>query len=103
MIRDDPSQRVFGISELARLVAGHLTHISPKSTANLACACRCLEEPALSTLLETQSSLCTLLEVLPEKTWGYGLPLLKREVCGLNLLLGESNAQVWDCVSLGLC
>ena len=69
MIDDNVPHRVFKISELTRVIASQLTLIDPKSAVNLACACRYLEEPALSALWETQFSLCTLLIVLPEETW----------------------------------
>ena len=72
MICDNTPSRVFNISELTRLIASHLIPISQKSTVNLACACRSLEEPVLSTLWEEQSALYTLLEVLPGATWDRG-------------------------------
>ena len=70
MINDGTSHRIFRISELTRVIASHLVLISQGSAVNLACAYRYLEEPVLSTLWETQSSLYTLLEVLPKDTWG---------------------------------
>jgi len=100
MIHDNMPNRVFKISELTRLIASQLVLISQKSTVNLACACRCLEEPVLSTLWETQSVLHTLLEVLPEETWDFEY-LEKHVVCDLDLLSEESNAQAFGCVSLG--
>jgi len=69
MIYDGTPHRIFRISELTRLIASQLTLISPKSTASLACACRHLEEPVLSSLWQTQQSLDTLLKVLPGETW----------------------------------
>lgn len=60
--------RVSRITELTRLIAGQLVLISPKSVVNFARTCRHIEEPALSTLWETQQSLRVLLEVLPEET-----------------------------------
>jgi len=74
MIQGSTSHRVFWIGELARLIVSQLVLTSPKSAANLARACRHLEEPALSTLWVTQSSLRTLLEVLPEENWDYDYP-----------------------------
>jgi len=71
MTHDSTSHRIFKISELTRLIASQLVLISRKSAVNLACACRSLEEPNLSTLWETQSSFFTLLEVLPRETWKY--------------------------------
>jgi len=62
------------ICELTRLIASQLVLISRKSTVNIACACRCLEEPVLSTLWETQSALCALPEVPPEETWDFENP-----------------------------
>ena len=70
MNHDNTSHRVFKIGELTRLVASQLVSISQRSAVNLACACRCLEEPVLSTLWETQPLLYTLLMTLPEDTWG---------------------------------
>lgn len=69
MICDNAPSRIFNISELARLIASQLIHIGRKNVVNLACVCRSLEEPVLSTLWEEQSALYTLLEVLPETTW----------------------------------
>ena len=69
MIHDGAPHCVFKISELARIIAHQLILISQRSAVNLACAFRCLEEPVLSTLWETQQSLGILLEVLPEGTW----------------------------------
>ena len=70
MTDNDFPHRVFKISELTRLIANNLTRTGRGSAVNLACACRCLEEPVLSTLWENQSSLRTLLEILPEETRG---------------------------------
>ena len=67
MVHDSPPHHVFKISELTRLITSHLTLIDQKSVVDLACACRYLEEPVLSTLWETQSSMRTLLKVLPEE------------------------------------
>jgi len=70
MIHDSTPYRVLKISELARHIASQLVLIdAEKSLVNLACACRSLEEPILSTLWETQSSLYTLLGILPEENW----------------------------------
>ena len=69
MIPDSTPHRIFKISELTRVIASHLVLISPKSAVDLACTCRYIEEPALSTLWETQWSLCILLKVLPEENW----------------------------------
>jgi len=74
MIHDGAPHRVFNISELARVIAHQLILISQESAVNLACASRCLEEPVLSTLWETQHSLSILLEVLPEGTWDRQYP-----------------------------
>jgi len=71
MINDSASRRVFEILELTRLVAGQLILKRRGSAVNLACACRHLEEPVLSTLWETQESPCTLLETLPRDTWNW--------------------------------
>ena len=69
MTHDSTPHRIFKISELTRLIASELVLISRKSTVNLACACRSLEEPILNTLWETQPSSFTLLKVLPRETW----------------------------------
>ena len=61
--------RIFEISELTTLIASQLALISQKSTLNLACTCRNLEEPALRLLWQTQPLLDTLLKVLPKDTW----------------------------------
>jgi len=74
MIRDNTPHRIFGISDLTRLIAGQLVLISQQTAVNLACACRCLEEPVLSTLWETQYGLCTLLGVLPGGVWDVEKP-----------------------------
>jgi len=67
MIHDSAPYRVLMISELARHIASQLVLIEAEGSAvNLACACRSLKEPILSTLWETQSSLYTLLGVLLE-------------------------------------
>ena len=85
MIRDSTPSRVFNIGELSRLIASQLVLISRKSAVNLACTCRSLEEPVLSTLWENQWSLCTLLETLPEETWQLECPEFNRRVvCGLD-------------------
>ena len=68
MIHDNTPHRIFKISELTRLIASHLIPDSHRSAISLACTCRYLEEPILSTLWENQSSLDTLLEVLPDGT-----------------------------------
>jgi len=85
MIHDSAPHRVLKISELTRLIANKLVLISRKSTVNLACVCRSLEEPVLSTLWETQSSLFTLLGVLPEETWELQYQtFINSMVCGLD-------------------
>jgi len=85
MIRDSTPHRVLKISELTRLIASQLVLVSRKSAVNLACACRSLEEPVLSTLWETQSSLITLLRVLPKETWEVWYPRFGQSmVCGLD-------------------
>jgi len=71
MVDDSTPYRVLDISELTRLIASHLTLINRKSVVNFACACRCLEEPVLSTLWKAQRSLFTLLKTLPRNTWCY--------------------------------
>jgi len=84
MIRDRTPHRVLKINELTRLITSQLVLIgSRKSAVNLACACRSLEEPVLSTLWETQSSL----RVLPKETWEFKhLELGLKIVCGLDSL-----------------
>ena len=82
---DSTPYRIFKISELTRLIAIQLVLISQKSAVNLACACRSLEEPVLSTLWEIQSSLYALLEVLPQETLVFKRPIYNpHTVCGLD-------------------
>jgi len=69
MTDDSAPLRVFRINELTRFIASQLILINQQSAVNLACACRYLEEPVLSTLWETHRSLNTLLRVFPEETW----------------------------------
>jgi len=69
MIHDNAPLRVFKISELTRVIAGQLMLNGQNSAVNLACTCRYLEEPVLSTLWERQESLSTLLKVLPNTDW----------------------------------
>ena len=73
MIHNSASHRIFKISELARLIAGQIVSIDRRTIVN--CVCRYLEEPVLSTLWEKQSSLFTLLRVLPEETWECEYPM----------------------------
>jgi len=86
MIHDSTPHRVLRISELTRLIASKLVLVRGRESAvNLACACRSLEEPALSALWETQWSLITLLRVLPKETWEFKhLELGHKMVRGLN-------------------
>ena len=97
MIHDRASHRVLNIGELTRVIASHLVSISQNSALNLACACRCLEEPVLSTLWEKQPFLHPLLMTLPGDTWGQwtNMERTRIQVCGLNLLLQRSNTQVY--------
>ena len=74
MIHDSTPHRIFKISELTRAITSQLLPVSQGSAVNLACACRYLEEPVLSTLWETQESLCVLVEVFPEDTWSWETP-----------------------------
>jgi hypothetical protein len=53
---------IIEISELTQLTANHLLFVSLGSLVSLACACRALEEQALSTLWSEQSSLETLIK-----------------------------------------
>jgi len=88
---------IFKISELARAIASQLIPINLKSAVSLACACRYLEEPVLSTLWEIQGSLRILLEVLPgevhelEDGWGVD----RRVVRGPDLSSGDASAHVF--------
>ena len=85
MIHDSVPYRIFKISELTRLIATQLVPTGRKSAVNLACACRSLEEPVLNILWETQLSLCTLLEVLPQETWVFKRSIYTpHTVCGLD-------------------
>ena len=103
MIPDSAPHRTLKISELARAIASQLILISQASALDLACACRCLEEPVLSTLWETQESLCTLMGVLPKDTllWET-LEHYTDVVCSRDPPLEEPNAQVYSsCGSWG--
>ena len=86
MIHDSTPHRVLKIGELTRLIASQLVLIDGRRSAvNLACACRYLEEPVLSTIWETQSSLITLLRVLPKETREFEhLEIGHKVVRGLN-------------------
>jgi len=97
MIHDGAPNRVFKISELTKLIASQLVLTSPKSAVDLACSSPYLEEPVLSALWRTQSSLYTLLEVLPRQTWytenqdeGLGC-----RVHDLNLPSGKLNLEIY--------
>jgi len=92
---------VFKIGELTRLIASHLVLISPKSAVRLARSSRYLEEPVLSTLWETQPLLCTLLRVLPKKTWHikHKPRSWVNTVRALNLQLEKSNTGTQGCFS----
>ena len=57
--------QIFEIDELARHISRHLVSTHRASAVSLACACRSLEEPALSSLWEHQDSLATLIGVSP--------------------------------------
>ena len=87
MTHDSTPYRVLKISELTRHIASQLVLIdSQRSAVDLACTCRSLEEPVLSTLWETQSSLFTLLGVLPNETWELRYQKFdKSMVCGPDL------------------
>ena len=96
--------RVFKISELSRLITNQLIPTNNKSAVNLARVCRHLEEPVLSILWATQSSLRTLLDVLPEENWRRGLMELcaidANVVRGLDLQFGRSDAEVPRVISV---
>ena len=95
MIHNSASHRIFKISELARLIAGQIVSIDRRTIVNLVCVCRYLEEPVLSTLWETQSSLCNLLRVLPKETWSHRyMGPCKCLVRSPDLPLEKSNDQV---------
>ena len=96
MIDDSALHRVLKIGELTRAIASHLTPMSRMSAVDLACTCRYLEEPVLSTLWEEQSRLDYLLGVLPEETRDFVYPGFGEWVVrGLGLMLLQvSNAQV---------
>jgi len=92
MTHDSTPLRVFKISELTRVIASQLILTSRESAVNFACTRRCLEEPVLSTIWETQSSLPILLKVLPETTWHVDSMGLDCTVCGLDPPVEKSNA-----------
>lgn len=94
VVRDGAPRRIFKISELTRLIAGKLILFDPKGAVSLACVCRDLQDPVLSTLWQTQSSLGTLLKVLPEGKWNWKKTTRGRsEVCGMNPWLEDLNAE----------
>ena len=94
MIHDSTSHLVFKIGELTRHIANQLVLISPPSAVNLACTCRYLEEPVLSTLWEKQKSLRTLLEALPDETWRTEEAVWDHKVRDMHLPLAKLEAQV---------
>ena len=66
--------RVFGVEELAALIATHLVAISPRAAVALAQTCRALEVPALRALWATRSSLNSLItRVLPANACCYSI------------------------------
>ena len=92
MIHDSTPYRVFKVSELTRIIASQLVLTSQESAVNLACTCRCLEEPALSALWEIQASLHTLLKVLPKANWHIEGAIGSHTVRDLDLPVERSNA-----------
>jgi len=92
MIHDNAPLRVFKISELTRAIASQLILVSQRSAVDLACACRYLKEPVLSTLWETQELLTILLEMLPEENWRIGGAMRSYTVSSLDLPVEESDA-----------
>ena len=95
MTPDNTPHRIFRISELTRLIASQLVLTSPEGAVSLACACRYLNEPVLSTLWETQVWLVILLKVLPEENYQWNdLASGESVVCDLNLPFEELNTQV---------
>ena len=61
---------IFEIDELLRLVIDELVETNPPTAVSFALTCRSLEEPTLRSLWKQQTSLITLLEVLPQINWG---------------------------------
>ena len=58
--------RIFEIHELTRLISFHLAQTDHQATLSLACTCRLLEVPALSSLWELRPrSLSALINVSP--------------------------------------
>ena len=102
MIDDNSPHRIFKISELTRLIASHtLAGTSPTSAVNLACACRYLEEPVLSTLWERQLSFESLLKVLPEANWECdSLVSGEKVVCDLESPVWESERSIVGVISV---
>ena len=95
MIGGSTANRVFKISELARVIAGQLALVSRKSAVGLACTCRDLEGPVLSTLWEKQCSFENLMKVLPEGNWDCGDPEaggFAASVCGLDHSFEKSDS-----------
>lgn len=60
--------RIFEIGELTRMIAVELILLSRRSTVNFACTSRGLKELVLGALWARQSSLFTLLMMLPDGT-----------------------------------
>jgi len=81
--------RIVEIDELARLVIEELVETSPRTTVSFALTCRPLSGPALSSLWKRQSSLITLVKVLPQHTWVEGKYYLGSLVSGCNFRLGH--------------
>ena len=111
MNHDSTPLRVFRISELTRIIASQLILTSRESAVNFACTRRCLEEPVLSTLWETQKSLPILLRMLPKTTWyvdnlgrdctvcGLDLPVPERTTLKLGVIIARDR---WGSIARGL-
>ena len=65
--------QILCIDELLRLIIDELVQTSKQTVPSLACTCRFLEEPALSSLWRRQERLTDLLKVLPNHTWAWVL------------------------------
>jgi len=80
---------IFEIDELLRLVIEELVKISPRTAVSFALTCRSLEEPTLSSLWKRQSSLITLVKVLPQRTWIEVNGYVRSLVSGCSFRLGH--------------
>ena len=63
--------QIFFVEELVMLITKEVIEYSYEDAICLALTCRALESPALSVLWATQTTLSTLIRVLPQDTLAY--------------------------------